>query len=226
MSGKIEKSSEISQKSLIAAFVLCVLIWAQAYVYASNQSEFDQTISAGSLSVDIVDGSGNTVGSPSVAFASKSYSFNTQDSTGTFGTASQKIRASNPTTTDTWTVNLAGSGTTASWTSGSDHYDFNDAGGYTDDGGTTDADSYGGQLTIDPSGGTIAGISGCSTSNVSVGASDSFVEGSTNSIDLMSATTGAATSCRWDLTGVALSQKIPAAQVSGSYAITMVLSIQ
>jgi hypothetical protein len=225
MNKKIEKSLEISQKSLITAFVFCVLIWAQTYVYASNQSEFDQTISAGSLSVDIVDGSGNTVGSPAAAFASKSFSFDTQTSAGTFGTASQKIRASNPTATDTWTVNLAGSATTATWTSGSNHYDFNDSNGsgYTDG---ADTDSYGGQITVDPSGGTIAGVSGCSTSNVSVGASDSFVEGSTDSIDLMSATTGAATSCRWDLTGVALSQKIPAAQTAGSYALTMVLSIQ
>jgi hypothetical protein len=225
MSEKTQKSSEISQKSLMVAFVFCVLIWAQTHVYASNQSEFDQTINAGSLSVDIVDGSGNTVGSPSVSFASKSFSFDTQTSAGTLGTASEKIRAANPTATDTWTVNLAGSATTASWTSGSDHYDFNDANGsgYTDG---ADADSVGGQLTVDPSGGTITGVSGCSTSNVSVGASDSFVEGSTNSIDLMSATTGAATSCRWDLTGVSLSQKIPAAQNAGSYALTMVLSIQ
>jgi len=219
-----KKMLEIGKKPLETAVVLlffagiCLL-----YVYASNQSEFDQTITAGSLSVDIVDGDGASVTSPTVAFGSKSFNFDAQDATGTLGTASQKIRASNPTATVAWTVNLAGSATTALWTAGGNTYDFNDSSGYTDG---ADTDTKGGQLTVNPSGGTIAGVSGCSESNVSAGSSDSFTEGSTDSIDLMSATTGAATSCRWDLTGVALTQKIPAAQIAGSYAITMVLSIQ
>jgi len=181
------------------------------------------TTLSGIKSIDIVDGSGNSVGSPSISFSSKNFSFDTQDATATFGISSQKIRVDNETSTATWTANLAGSATTATWTSGSNHYDFNDGSGYTDG---ADADSYGGQMTVDPSTGTIAGVSGCSTSNVSVGASDSFVEGTNNSIDLFSAAAGASTPCKWDLTGVSLTQKIPASQPAGSYAINLVLTIQ
>ncbi|HCP08740.1 MAG TPA: hypothetical protein DIT25_03020, partial [Candidatus Moranbacteria bacterium] len=97
-----------------------------------------------------------------------------------------------------------------------------DGNGYTDG---ADADSVGGQMTINPAAGTLAGVSGCSTSNVSKGGSNSFSEGTVNSIDILSATSGASAFCRWDLTGVSLTQKIPAAQPAGSYSIDMVLTI-
>ena len=52
-------------------------------------------------------------------------------------------------------MSLAGSATTAVWDSAGTDIDFNDAGGSgCTDGG--DADSLGGQLTVDPSGGTLA----------------------------------------------------------------------
>jgi hypothetical protein len=212
--------------------------WSRLEYYSVAKTNYNGDIGAGTskfitfgseqasgiLSIDIVDGSGNSVASPSVAFSSKTFSFNTQTSTGTFGTASQKIRVSNITGTQTWTANLAGSATTATWTAGSNHYDFNDSSGsgYTDG---ADTDSYGGQLTVDPSGGTIAGVSGCSASNVNKGTSDSFVEGTNNSIDLFSAAAGASAPCKWDLTGVSLTQKIPASQPAGSYAINLVLTV-
>lgn len=52
-------------------------------------------------------------------------------------------------------MSLAGSATTAVWDSAGTDIDFNDAGtsGCTDGG---DADSLAGQLTVDPSGGTLA----------------------------------------------------------------------
>lgn len=215
-----EKIAKALKKSLITILAFAFLTGVQ--VYASNQSQFSQAISAGSLGVDIVDAGGSSVSSPAVSFGAKAFSFDTQDATATFGTASEKVRASNPTSTAAWTVNLAGNATTDSWTSGSNHYDFNDTSGYTDG---VDTDSYGGQMTVDPSAGTLAGISGCATTNVSKGTSDSFVEGSANSIDIMSAATGASTFCRWDLTGVGLTQKIPSSQASGSYSLTMVLTV-
>ena len=210
----------ISKKWLI--LVISLALVSGTAVWASSDPTFNQTINAGSLSVDIVDGSGNTVGSPSVTFGAVDYSFDNQDGTGTLGTASEKIRTYNPTSTETWTVNIAGSATTALWTSGGNTYDFNDGSGYSDG---ADSDSKGGQMTVDPSGGTLAGVSGCSTSNVSKGASDAFVEGSVNSIDLMSASAGAATFCRWDLTGVSLTQGIPGGTPAGAYSLDMTLTI-
>jgi len=194
----------------------------------STTPVFNQTITSTTLSVDIVDADGVTVDSPAVTFDSKNFSFATQDSSGQFGTSSQRIRANNPTATDTWTVNLAASDPTDTWVSGSDEYDFNDAGEYTDDGATTDADSYGGEMTVDPSTGTISGVDSCATTNLSKGTSDSFEEGATDSIDIMSAASGAATACQWDFIGAVanITQKIPASQAVGSYSIAMTVSIQ
>lgn len=192
-------------------------------VLASSATQMSQSIT-GALDVAIVDGSGNTVGSPNVAFGSKAFSMSYQTSTGTLGTSSEKLRLTNPSgTTDTWTLAIAAtSGATASWSNGTNHYDFNDATASAGDG--ADTDSYGGQMTIDPSIGTIAGVGGTATTNVSKGSSFGFVEGSKNSIDLMTAASGAAKPGQWDLTGVGVSQTIPAAQATGSYTIDMTLT--
>ena len=220
----------IAKKSLVLAVVFVFLVTLQALAVGTT---FNQSITAGSLSMDIVDDDGASVGSPSVDFAEKSFSFDTQDSKGYFaptGAKEERIRVSNPTGTATWVVNL-GAVSTASWTDGSKHYDFNDAGGYTDDGATTDADSYGGQMTVDPSGGTQSGVpssTACPITNVSVGSEDSFVEGSKNSIDIFTAASGAPTYCRFDYVGVAdnITQKIPAGQAAGSYSLSMTVTVQ
>ena len=214
---KLFKNSMI----MIGSFLLLVGV----QVLANNQATMNQTINNSSKSVDIVDGSGVTIASPAVAFGAVNYSFDNQDATGTLGTASQKIRVYNPTNATSLTVSLAGSATTAVWTDGSNTYDFNDGSGYTDG---ADTDSVGGQMTVDPSAGTLAGVSGCSTSsNISKGSSASFEEGTKPSIDLITSITSDSNKfCRWDLTGVALTQKIPANQASGgTYSITLVLSI-
>lgn len=208
------------RKAAGVAMLLVSLAAVQAY--AANQSQLSQSISDGTKSIDIVDGAGATVPSPSVGFGALTFSFNTQDGTGTLGTASQKIRVSNPTSTATWTASIAGSAPTTDWTAGGNHYDFNDASIYTDGG---DSDSYGGQLQVSPAGGAIAGVSGCATTNVSMGGNSAFVEGSTDSITIASGSAGAASYCRWDFTNIGLTQKIPAAQASGSYSVNLVLSV-
>ena len=216
---------------LVLGFIFGVIVVIN--VWASSSPVFNQAINPASLSVDIVDGSGISVATPSVDFGALNFSFGTQDAHGQLATSSEKIRAYNPTSsTDTWTVNLAGSAADALWTSGIDYYDFNDAGGYVDDGtialGGTDDDSYGGQMTVNPSTGSIAGVSGCSTDHTSLGISDSFVEGTNNSIDIFSAGAGAATTCSWDFVGAInnITQAVPAGQAVGNYSITMTLSIQ
>lgn len=217
---RMQKKALSKKIGLLVALIATFAIGSIAS--ASNQSTLNQAINDGSKSVDVVDGSGVTVASPSVSFGAASFSFDTQDGTGTLGTAAQAIRAYNPTAGATWSVSIAASSPTALWTSGGNTYDFNDTSGYTDG---VDTDTKGGQMTINPAVGTIAGVSGCATTNVSAGTSTSFVEGSANSIGLMTAASGAPTYCRWDLTGISLTNKIPASQPSGAYSLSLVLTI-
>lgn len=183
-------------------------------------------VSSGSLSVDIVDGAGSPVASPSVTFSALNYSFSSQTSTGTLGTASEKIRVSNTTATATWTLTIAAtSGATALWSAGTPKYDYNDASGASDG---SDTDSYGGQLTMNPSAGTVSAVSPCnSTADITKGSSNSFSETApvVSSITLLSAGASASTNCSWDFTGVSLSQAVPSSQTTGTYTISFTLTV-
>lgn len=178
----------------------------------------------GTLSVDIVDSGGTTVGSPSVSFSSLGFSYSSQTSTGTLSTSSQKIRVDNHSATATWTVAIAAtSGTTALWTVGSLKYDYNDASGASDG---ADADAFGGQLTLDPSGGTVAAVAPCaSTTGISKGSSNAYSEsGGVSSITLLTAGGSASFNCQWDFTGISLSQAVPAAQAGGTYTLSFTIT--
>lgn len=191
-------------------------------------TNFTQMINPGTLTVDVVDGSYATVASPTVAMNAVTFGFTCQAATGNFGTVSQVIYVKNPDASDTgWAVNLAASSPTASWTSAGTAMDFNDptTGGCTDGG---DADTLRGQMTVNPSVGTLTTgqCSLCTTTSVSKGSSAAFNEGTVNSINIL---TGAAASDDigdWKLTGVAISQSIPAEQPAASdYAIALTLTI-
>lgn len=212
----------IAKRAGITAMILVGIIALKAS--ASNQSQLNQSITEGAKSIDIVTSAGATVASPAVSFSSTAFSFDTQDTSGILGASEQRIRVYNPTSTATWTASIAGSAATATWSSGSADYDFNDAdgSGYTDG---ADTDNYGGQLAVSPAGGTLAGVNGCATSNVSLGSNSAFSEGTTDSITIASGASGAPTFCRWDITNIGLTQKIPAAQPAGSYSLDLVLSI-
>lgn len=192
-----------------------------AYV---NQICASATGASGTLTADIVDGSGNSVGSPTVSMTSASVGFSCQTKTGTFGTSTQKIRVDNSTANPAWTLSVAASATTDLWNDGTPKYDFNDAtgSGCTDG---ADADSYGGQMTPDPSVGTITPKSGCNNTGLSLGSATAFSEGTVNSVTIATAGASAGTSCYWDITGITMSQKIPVEQVPGSYSINYVVSV-
>jgi len=200
-------------------------------VFASSTSNFQQTINAGSLSVDIVDSSYVTVASPAVAMGAITFSFACQDATGTFGTNTERIYVKNPDAADSgWTVSLAASAPTAVWDSAGTDFDFNDpgTGGCVDDGVTTDVDGLGGQMTVDPSVGTldVGQCTSCVVTNVSKGSSNAYVEGTTNSITILDAAADSNDIGDWRLTGVAITQKVPAEQpAAADYNINMVLSI-
>ncbi|MGH7196876.1 MAG: hypothetical protein ACREGJ_03895 [Candidatus Saccharimonadales bacterium] len=192
--------------------------WGAAFTYHQN-------FSVGSLTVDIVDGSGNPVTSPSLAMSAISSGGSCQTSTGTFGTASEKIRVNNTTAAAPWVLSVAATaGSTSDWSSGTANYDFNDSSGSgCTDGG--DSDSLVGQLSINPSGATSTPQAGCTNTGVSLGGSSAFVEGTTNSITLASASSSAATNCYWDFTGIALSQTVPELLPAGTYTIQMTLTV-
>lgn len=207
--------------AIIAAGAMLVGVTMPAL--ASDTTQMNQSIT-GALDVSVIDAGGAVVASPNVNFSAKAFSMAYQTSTGTLGTVSEKIRITNPSgTTDTWSLGIAATaGPTASWSNGTNHYDFNDPTSGATDG--ADTDSWGGQMTIDPSSATIAGVGGTVITNVSKGTSFGFSEGTKNSIDLMTASTGAAKPGQWDLTGISVSQSIPAAQAIGSYSIDMTLT--
>lgn len=218
----------LSRNWIAMVFTLVAVSAVAIFVYASNTSNFTQTINPGTLSIDIVDGSYVSVSSPSVAFPDVTFSFACQTNTATFGTASQKIYVKNPDAADNgWTASIAGSSPTAVWDGAASDYDFNDPGGTgCTDGG--DADSVGGQMTIDASVGTltIGACSGCATTNVTKGSSNSFNQGTTDSITILSGAAGSSDVGDWLLTGVSVSQKIPGEQAAASdYDINMVLSV-
>ena len=179
---------------------------------------------AGTLGVDIVDSGGTSVSSPSVSMSGATIGFGCQTTTGTFGTSSEKIRVTNSTGTATWTLSVAASAPTDLWTQGTNKFDFNDStgSGCTDG---ADADAYGGQLTQNPSGATVTPQSGCNNTGISLGSSNSFVQGTTDSITLVSASSGAGTGCYWDITGVGLSQKVPLEQTPTTYNVNFTVTI-
>lgn len=180
------------------------------------------------LAVDIVDSGGSSVSSPSVGFSAATFSpATTTTTTGTLGVSSQKIRVSNGTGSGAWSLTLAPtSGATALWNTGSVTYDFNDTN--TDGSDDADADTKGGRLTVNPAGITITPVSPCaSTTGLSAGSSSSFreVAAAVNSITVASASGAASGFCTWDITGVGLSQIIPARQSTGTYTLSFTLTI-
>ena len=213
---------------LVPIMIIMLAFGSISYVYASSTSNFTQVVNSGTLAVDIVDSSYVTVGSPSVTMGAVTFSFTCQTATGTFGSASQVIYVSNPDAADNgWTVSLAGSSTTAVWDSAGTDFDFNDAGGSGCTDGA-DADAFGGQMTVNPNAGTLAvgQCATCATTSVTKGSSTAFVEGTTNSITVLTGAAGSNDIGDWKLTAVAISQAVPAEQPAASdYDVNMVLSI-
>lgn len=221
----------LGKLDIAGALVLGLLMMGGivTYVLASAITNFTQTINPGTLAVDIVDGSYVTVGSPSVAMGAVNVSHSCQTSTGTFGSATQQIYVTNPDAADSgWSVTLAAGATTDVWDSAGTDFDFNDPNGAGCTDGAGDADTVGGQMTVDPAVGTLAigQCNGCTTANVTKGSSASYNQGTTDSITIL---TGAALSDDigdWTLQGVNMSQKIPAGQPAATdYDINLTLTV-
>jgi len=196
--------------------------------FAQTNTQFNQTINPGVLSIGIVDSLYATVASPSVTFGAVNLSVACQTTNGTLGTSSQQLYIQNPDAADNgWTISIAANSVTSFWDGTPADYDFNDpSGSGCADGG--DADSLKGQMTVNPSVGTLAvgRCLSCNVSNISLGSQASFNQGTLDSITLLNAAAASNDVGDWTFRGIALSQTIPAEQaVASDYYIPMVVSI-
>lgn len=201
---------------------------------AAPNTSLSQTITAGTLSTDILDASRAAVASPSVAMSAKNFSFDCQAagsaSSGTFGATGQRLYVTNSNAANNgWTLTVAATaGATATWANGGStaFMDFNDPSGTTP--GCTDgadAGAYAGQMSIDPSVSTLtADCAACTVANVSKGSSSSYNEGTTDSIALLNAAAASDDIWRGYLTGVGVRQSIPAETAAGTYTINLTLT--
>ncbi len=178
------------------------------------------------LSADIVDASNVSVVTPSISFANMNFNFACQSNTATLGVSAQQVRVFNTTSTATWTLSIAAtSGAAALWTNGGTRtYDFNDPTGTGCNDGA-DGDSVGGQLSVNPTVATITPDASCSNTGVTAGASTAFNQGVTDSIVLATGSASAEVNCMWNITGIGISQKIPAEQSESSYSIGLTMTL-
>jgi hypothetical protein len=180
---------------------------------------------AGTLSINIVDTGGTPIGSPTVSFPTIDTKINCQTNSSILGVSNAKIRIDNGTANPQWNLTIAATGgATSNWNNGAGaNYDFNDptTSGCGDGG---DADSFAGQLSINPSVATSTPEAGCANTGLSFGSSSAFNQGTVDSITLLTAGATAQTNCYWDITGIDMSQTIPREQINGAYNINFTVS--
>lgn len=195
---------------LAALAVILAAVTAPSAAYAATTTSLSQVINAGTMTYDVVDGSGVSIGSPSVAFPATTFDFSCQTKSATLGTPTQKIKIANPRLGGV-KLEIAGSG---AWTDGSKTYAYNDS---TSDG--TTAGCANGQMTVSSSGFTFNQTAGANSATYTtpVGAFD----GSTP-VTLFN--NDSATAWEGELEGYTLSQRIPAEQADGNYSLSMTLT--
>lgn len=195
-------------RALAALFGVAVLMLPMA-ASAATTTSLSQVINTGTMTYDIVDAGGSPVASPSVAFSSTTFDFACQTETATFGTSSQKVKISNPVLGGVKMDINASNPSTDTWDDGNSHtYAYNDGAGS----GCTN-----GQMSI--SGGTFTQTAGA-TAPTYTQPGGSF--SGTSPVTLLNNTS--TTAWNGELTGYTLSQKIPAEQADGTYALSMTIS--
>lgn len=215
---KGEYKDMITMKSMkkafgVALFALAIAIVPSTATFAQANTDVTQQINAGTLSSAILDAGRVTVPSPSFAMTATNFSFACQTVTGTLGSASQRLYLINPSATSAAVnLTLAGTGT---WTNGGNTYAYNDGAGS----GCTN-----GQLTVNANAGTLTAdcvSSGCTGASVTKGSSTAMT-GATP-VTLLSAPINTPV-YRGYLTGVSLSQAIPAEKAAGTYTLQMTIT--
>jgi len=213
---------------MVAAFGI-VAGFAVTPSYAASNTNVTQSITAGSLTTDIRDASRVAVAGPTFALGAVGFSFSCQTSTGTIGSTAQRLYVDNPGAANNgWTLTLAATaGATDTWKNAgtTQSFDFNDpTTSGCDDG--VDADSRPGQLTVNPSVGTLtADCTSCTTANITKGASSAYSQGVLDSVTILNAAAASDDAGRWYLTGVGVSQTIPAEQAVDSYTVNLTATV-
>ncbi len=181
------------------------------YAAPSADSVLSQQINNGILSTDIRDASGTVLVKPTFNMTAVAASTSAQTSTGTLGAADRRLTVDNPGGANGgWTLALnATTPGTGNWTSGANSYLYN---------GTATT----GQLTVNPSVGTITPVTGGAT-GVTLGTSAAFT--GTGAITLITADATSADIWNGYVTGIGLSQAIPAGQAVGTYTIDMTQTV-
>ncbi len=204
---------KLSHKLLALAAVGTLVFAAAPHAHAAltANSTFSQSITNGVLSTDVRNASNVVVGSPSFSMAARTVSTSQQSTTGTFGDSAQRISVDNPGGANngfSLTLNATTPGT-GTWSSGGNTYAYN---------GTAAA----GQMTVDPTASTWTALVG-TTGGITKGTSSTF----TASTPITLATTSAALEDIWNgyMTGVGLTQTIPANMPAGTYTISMTQTV-
>lgn len=174
-------------------------------------SELTQEITSGALSTDIRNESGNVVASPSFAMSAATLSTSQQSVSGTFGSSSQRVSVDNPGGADggwtlAWNATDAGTG---EWISGGESYPYNGS-------------AAAGRLTVNPTVGSLTAVTG-TTTGISLGSQADF-SGSTP-ITLLTADASSDNIWNGYVTGIGLTQTIPASQPAGSYTLDMTQTV-
>ena len=217
-------------KSATYSVLLMPLLGGMAF--AASTPTLTQTITAGVLSTDILNATRTPVASPAVSMSSKAFAFDCQiganASTGTLGTNTERVYVINPSGANNgWNLTMAATGgATTTWANGgaTNRIDFNDptTSGCTDG---ADTDTASGQMTVDPSVGTLTtDCTSCTTTGVTKGASSAFSQGVTDSLTVLSAAAGSDDVWRGYLTGASLSQVIPGETPADSYTLNLTLT--
>ena len=204
-------NNNVVRLGLIAGVLAIVLVStpaAHAVTTSSTNSQLSQQITAGTISTSIRDAGGAVVASPSFTLGSVAVSTVQQTATGTFGSNTQRITVDNPGGADNgWVLSLAAtSGASATWVSGGNSYAFN---------GTAAT----GQLTINPAAGTLTPTGTNTATGITKGTSAAFA--SSTPITLLTAGTTAEKIWNGYITGIGVSQTIPASQPVGTYTISL-----
>lgn len=197
--------------AIVASSVIGFGVTTVVQAALTADSKLTQAINAGVISTDVRNSGGGVVGTPSFAMNAVSASTSAQTSTGTFGDNNQRITVDNPGGANAgWTLTLnAKVPGTSKWVSGGNNYSYN-------------GNSTTGQLTINPAAGTLTAPIG-GTANVTLGSQASFT--GTTPITLVNAAAASADIWNGYVTGIGLSQAIPAAQPLGSYTIDMTQTV-
>jgi len=184
-----------------------------------SYSQYPEITLTGDLGVSIVDATGVVVSSPSVSFGAALSGQTCQQTTGTLGTSSQRVRISNYLVKNGWSASIAATGgSSANWSSGSTGYAYNKSDG------SPPGCTYG-QLTLQPASATISPSVGCLVTGISMGSNASFMQGSTDAITLANASSSSQRFCYWDMTNVVALQRIPPGLPAGVYSLDLTITV-